>query len=139
MTVGYDAGQYCLLLCSRNVYVSEDNNPYWDVVKRYSLLEKLKSYPNYVIQGEVYGPKLLKNKLNVEKYYFVVFNIWNKTKLCRLPFEDLVSTCRAMHIPHIQIIDQGDAFQYTIPELLDIAKGFYDGIKNHREGNFSSN
>jgi hypothetical protein len=34
----------------------------------------------------------------------------------------------------VPIVEEGEAFDYTLEQLLEISKGKYEGTNNHREG-----
>jgi RNA ligase (TIGR02306 family) len=137
MTVGYSENRDLLLVCSRSVYLPEEENsstPYWKAVKNYNLYEKLKRYPHLVFQGEVYGPNLHKNKLGVKDIRFAIFSIWNLKTQLRCAFDEFIHVCSDLDLPHVEILEEGNNFQYSIADLIQKAKGFYVETKNHREG-----
>lgn len=133
-TYGYDETHGGLCACSRNYKVELDNSWVGAVGKMYGLEEKLKEHPNLVIQGEVYGPTVNKNLLQARTIKLGVFNVFDKEKSKRLPYEEMVAACCMLKIPMVPVEEVGDNFQYTLDELLDKAKGFYPNTKNHREG-----
>jgi ATP-dependent RNA circularization protein (DNA/RNA ligase family) len=98
-------------------------------------LESLKSHPDWIIQGEVYGKGLQQNRLGVKDgYRFAVFNIWHKVELRRFGYEELVAACRELNLPMVEVIEEGEAFDFGIEQLLTKSRGYYAGTKNHREG-----
>ena len=142
MTVTYDTDKDRLVVCSRNLVIQQpdkldgdlSSNHYWDVCVKYDLESKLRKHPNYVIQGEVYGPKIQQNHLGVKENKFAVFSIWDKEKKKYVDFNDFIKICDSLRIPHVDIIETGDSFNYSVEDLLEKTKGKYPGTKNHREG-----
>ena len=54
------------MVCSRNQTIDENEkkNIYWDVANKYDIKTKLEKFEGkYAIQGEIYGPKINKNRL----------------------------------------------------------------------------
>jgi RNA ligase (TIGR02306 family) len=52
--------------CSRNQSVLEGNSFYWRAARKYDLETILRAEPNFAIQGEVCGPGIQKNRLNLK-------------------------------------------------------------------------
>ncbi|KAI5078977.1 hypothetical protein GOP47_0006648 [Adiantum capillus-veneris] len=133
-TYGYDEGRGGLVACSRNYMVELEETLIGELCKTYGLAEKLKEHPNLVIQGEAYGPPVNKNLLQAREVKLAVFNVYDKVRRRRLPYVEMVATCEMLKLPMVPLEEVGDNFQYTFDELLQKAKGFYRGTKNHREG-----
>ena len=108
-------------------------NIYFDVVQRYSILEQLRRFPYYIIQGEVASPKLLGNRLNLDRPDFFVFNIKDRRTGKYLDFIQWIEACEAMKLQRVPIVAEG-VFNHSMKQLTEMAKGFYRGTKNHREG-----
>jgi RNA ligase (TIGR02306 family) len=107
---------------------------YHEIAKTYQIEEKLKKYPHLVIQGEIYGPKIQKNPLDVNENRLYVFTIWDTNDRRYLNFDEQMGICKDMELPHVPVIERGDSFSYKLDELLEKVKGFYEGTRNHREG-----
>lgn len=133
-TYGYDEKGNTLVACSRNLLVDLNNSLIGFVGKSYHLAQKLKEHPNLVIQAEVYGPQVNKNQLRSRTHRMAVFNVYDKERRKRLPFTEMVEACKTLDVPMVPVEETGESFSYSLQDLLEKAKGFYPGTKNHREG-----
>lgn len=123
------------IVCSRaqrRAYT--DKCVYHQAAIAYKIREILLNYSHFVVQGEVYGPKIQKNLLNAKKISFAVFTVKNLNTGNRLTQDEMVSWCNIVGLPTVQIIETGDAFQYNVSQLFELAKGQYSGTKNMQEG-----
>ena len=120
-------------ICSRNTRVN--SGPYLQIAKKYKIEEKLKSFnKQYAIQGECYGPNIIKNFLGVKEVEFVVFTIKDLKNNRYLDMQELIDLCAKMELPMVKILEKGDKFNYTEEQLKEMAKGNYEGTDNPREG-----
>lgn len=63
-------------VCSRRLSLKDGDNAFWNVVKKYSVLEKLDAMKlNVVIQAECCGPKMNGNRLELSDLDMFVFNV----------------------------------------------------------------
>lgn len=124
-----------LFACSRNnLLSSKKKDHYWTIADKYKIKTKLKEFPNYAIQGEIYGPGIQKNPLNVKDKMFVVFNIYDMKSKRSLDYYEMEEVCKKMDLPVCIAIDKGDSFKYTLEDLFELVKGNYEGTENAREG-----
>lgn len=119
-------------VCSRNNSLKEkENNAYWKIsneLKIKKILEKeLKVNNRYLaIQGEIAGPGIQANKLNLEKIDLFVFNIVNVYTNKKLSYEDFISFCRNNELKTVPVIEAESCFNYkSLNELLEVSKGKY--------------
>ena len=120
-------------ICSRNTRVN--SGPYLQIAKKYKIEEKLKSFnKQYAIQGECYGPNIIKNFLGVKEVEFVVFTIKDLKNNRYLDMQELIDLCAKMELPMVKILEKGDKFNYTEEQLKEISNGNYEGTDNPREG-----
>ena len=120
-------------ICSRNTRVN--SGPYLQIAKKYKIEEKLKSFnKQYAIQGECYGPNIIKNFLGVKEVEFVVFTIKDLKNNRYLDMQELIDLCEKMELPMVKILEKGDKFNYTEEQLKEMAKSNYEGTDNPREG-----
>ena len=143
MTLKYDgvSGTYLFIddefyICSRNVRLPfQKDNAYSKVVTKYGLYEQLiKQNKRYAIQGEVYGPGIIKNFLGVKEVCFAVFTMKDLVDNRYLDMQELIDKCKEMDLPMVKILETGDSFNYTEEQLKEMAKGTYEGTNNPREG-----
>lgn len=123
-----------LIVCSRNNILTQPSKDYHPVALKYHLEEKLKNHPNWVLQAENYGPKINKNLLKSKEVDFFVFNVHDTSTGSRLGYNEFLSACRELEVPHVPILEVGSSFNYTVDELIEMSKGVYDGTDHHREG-----
>ena len=125
-----------LRVCSRNLGLSEDDkNIYNDIAKKYDMKNKLLKFDGkYAIQGEVYGPKVAKNPLNVPELKIAVFTIKNIKNNTYVDFDEMVKICKEMDLPMVEVIEEGVFHYKTVEELLEKSKGNYPGTDHPREG-----
>lgn len=132
-------------VCSRNHSIKyKEDNTLWQIAEKYNIEKKLKDYflhtgDMLAIQGEVCGPGIQKNRLNLSEHELFIFNIINvetKEKISQNNFRNVF-----VHIPKVPVIEEGDSFNYeTVEELLKLAKGKYKNYfpqadaKQDREG-----
>ncbi len=123
-------------ICSRN-FRREFNlvdDVYSMIAQKYQIKEKLAKEGRYVLQGEIYGPKIQKNPLKEKDLKFVVFNAKDLIEGKYLDLQELESLCKQLELPMVDVIEKGDNFNYTVGELKNISKGYYPNTKNVREG-----
>lgn len=146
MTVGYNSTESKLKVCSRNYEVVDDSDvkiknkdgslrksAQWQVVEKYNL-RKLEKYPNYVFQGELYGDKIQKNRLNIKGYNFAVFNIYDTVKQVYLDYDDMIQICNELELETVRVIEKGDNFQHNLDSLIKLSDRFYPNTRNPAEG-----
>ena len=123
-------------VCSRNYALSEDDkNIYNEIAVKYDIKNKLLKFEGmYAIQGEVYGPKVAKNPLNVPDLKIAVFTIKNIKNNNYLDFDEMVKVCKEMDLPMVEVIEEGMFNYKTVEELLAKSKGNYPGTDHPREG-----
>lgn len=126
-----------LWVCSRNKLLDKGvkgSGVYFEIAQRYKIAEKLLKLPNYAIQGEVYGVGIQNNPLKIKTKQFSVFTVVNLVENRCLDYDEMVDFCKELDLPYVIAIERGDSFQYSIEELLEKSKGFYEGTENAREG-----
>jgi RNA ligase (TIGR02306 family) len=142
-TLKYDGSSmtFCLdpvtsefMILSRNWVVTDKCSSYYDAARTYFLENKMKNETDLVFQAEVYGPKIQKNRLNVSCHTIAVFNIWSRSRKSYLNHDECIAECARLDLPMVSVIYEGDSFDKTIPELLEMAKGNYEYTTNAREG-----
>lgn len=138
-TAYYQEGN--LHVCSRNLELVENpDNAYWKVAKKYDLLNVLGNNEGgyLAIQGELCGPGIQKNPMGLQEVDLFVFNIYDIQKAQYFNYNELCSFCDNNKLKMVSVIKKSEApfklFEYTLEQLLEIAKGKYKGTENHREG-----
>ena len=125
-------------ICSRNRVQdpnSGKNNWYVQMDKKYNIYDKLlKSGCKYAIQGEIYGPKIQNNNLNIDEVKIAVFCIKDLSKNKYLGLDEMIEACKELDLPMVEVIERGDSFDYTLEQLLEKSKGYYPNSTHYREG-----
>ncbi|MDR0817165.1 MAG: 2'-5' RNA ligase [Clostridiales Family XIII bacterium] len=113
--------------CSRNHEIKEEEDAlYWAPVYKYGLKEKLTALgKNIVLTGELCGPGIQKNKLRLPGYDWYVFDYKEWDTSTYVSYEDMVAGCDVLGVPTVPLEESGDAFSYTLEELLEKARGKY--------------
>jgi RNA ligase (TIGR02306 family) len=113
--------------CSRNKEIKDEETAlYWAPVYTYGLREKLARLgKNIVLTGEICGPGIQKNKLRLAATEWYVFDVkdWDAQKY--LPYDEAVKLCAELGIPVVPLEERGEAFDYSLEQLLEKAKGKY--------------
>lgn len=134
-----------------NMFLKTDdvayNNKYWSTVKKYNLPEILEKYHEehpgqYVaVQGELVGPGIQGNKMNLPELKLYIFNLFISTDECgswqKQGYEALIEFCDRNdldHVPYIYTDFDLRAHNLTnVDALLEFSKGTY---RNDAEGYF---
>jgi len=122
-------------VCSRNLDMKEsDKLAYWKIAKKYDLENKLKALgQDIVIQGEICGSGIQKNRMDLKELDFFVFDIYNSLTQKYYDLDDMLKTTYKLGLRTVPI-DKICTFDFTLEQLLDMAKGKYIGTSNNREG-----
>ena len=120
--------------CGRNQSVADGPNLYWQMARKHDLEAVLQANPTLAIQGEIVGPGVQKNPLGLGEVSLFAFNVYDMSAGQYLDHGAMRAFLRANNIPAVETLEVGEAFAYTLPELLARAEGLYPGTKNEREG-----
>lgn len=118
------------IVCSRNLNLKEnEGNSFWKIARKYDIESKLgKELQRFVIQGELIGPGIQKNRMGLTELDLRVFNVKNidsQTFLNRVEMEDLCKKYGLTPVPIVarKVFTQED----TLQSLLDFSsKLMYD-------------
>ncbi len=126
-------------VCSRHLELRETaGNVFWQMARKYGLPEKLKTFgDNVAIQGEVCGPGIQGNPMNLKEVTFFAFLMKDLRTHKWLSWDNLVSFCNANDIPYVEELHRFPANEETLridrlQELANNAK--YDNGKRNAEG-----
>jgi RNA ligase (TIGR02306 family) len=122
-------------VCSRNLSMKDtEKSAYWNIVRKYNLVENLKKFGQFAVQGELVGPKIQNNPLCLKETDLYVFNVFDIQTQKYLSLVDMKNACQMLGLKTVPIIQENVTFDFTLEQLLEMAKGKYEGTKNHREG-----
>lgn len=133
------------------------NNKYWQTALGYELpmvLERAHEATGklYAVQGELVGPGIQKNRMNLDSLHYYIFNLfeseddggsWNK-----LGYDELIQFCdhfRLDHVPYVytdfslklnEIMTVEDILKFAEGTYRDDAEGYFPNAKEkqQREG-----
>lgn len=126
-------------VCSRNLRLKTPNNSsYWTVERQYNieevLIDLLKKYKanRIVLQGEIAGEGIQKNKYNIKGYKFFAFNLIIDGKKHRTI--EIQNILKPYNINTVPILDTGCELLDTIDKMVEDAEGKSTLYKTEREG-----
>jgi len=120
--------------CGRNHSVTEGENLYWRMARRYDLEAVLRRAPGYAVQGEIAGPGVQKNRLGLGEVGLFAFNVYDIAGARSLGHDAARAFLAENGIPAVETLAEGDAFNDTLETLLARAEGKYPGTTSEREG-----
>lgn len=125
-----DTGKF--IVCSRNLSLKPSGSIYWKMAEKYNLQTHLESLGMLsVFQGEIVGPGIQGNRMGLKEHELHVFTITSPSR-ANGHFLNYVEEFRNK-LQFVDVLETGDDFHYTMPELLELAKGKYKSGQ-HREG-----
>ncbi len=143
ITLKYDgtSATYCVdarngefLACGRNYAISEGDSFYWRIARQYDLPAKLAAHPNMAIQGEICGPGIQKNKLELKQIALFAFNVYDIAEQRYLDHQEARDFLAEIGVSAVETLETGASFGYNQNDLLALAEGKYSGTSNEREG-----
>lgn len=121
--------------CGRNWSVTDGQNAYWSVARRYGLAEKLAAIKGRVaLLGEICGPGIQKNPAGLDQVSWFCFGAYDISEGRDLGHDELVALCDELDLPMVPVAAEGDHFHLDVGELLELAEGTYPGTDRPREG-----
>jgi len=134
--------KYKFIVCSRNLHLKTANNSsYCTIAKQFNIEQVLRSLilskDEYVIlQGEIIGEGIQKNKYNIKGYDFYAFNLIHSYFGKRENHYSMDIELSTHDIKTVQIVHNNDfVLKDTVHECIEMAKG--KSLLNpaiHREG-----
>lgn len=121
-----------LAVCSRNWEIKDGNNKYWNMARKYELENVLPE--GFVVQGEICGPGIQKNRLGLTNVDLFIFNVYNTSTKKYLDYQNMLQFCSDKGLKTVPIAYEnlvGD--KLTLQKLLEMAEGKYESGKR-REG-----
>lgn len=125
------------IVASRNWAIKPGDNQLWTVAEKYGLAEKLP--PGFAVQGELCGPGIQKNRLNLSGLDVFMFNVYDAQAGRYLDYQEFVDFCREHGLKTVPIerVVRGEEaanFEHSLEGWLALAQGNYTGTKNRKEG-----
>lgn len=121
-------------VCGRNWSLKRGNNAYWHAAEKYQLETSLVRHPEMIVQAELVGPGIQKNRLGLPGLQLAAFNVYDQKNDCYLAHDEAADFLRSIGVPMVEELERGDCFSHDQESLLALAEGFYAGTQNEREG-----
>ncbi len=143
ITLKYDgtSATYCVdprdgqfLACGRNYSISEGDSFYWRIARQYDLPANLAAHPTIAIQGEICGPGIQKNRLELKQIALFAFNVYDFANRRYLDHDEAREFLAQIEVPAVETLETGESFGHNQNSLLALAEGKYPGTTNEREG-----
>ena len=118
-------------VCGRNNEYKDDaaTCSMWAYVYKHDLTEKLLALgEDIALQGEFCGAGIQKNRLKLYEpawYVFDVVKIGDDDMLKKCGLDEILSYCEKLGVESVPIEETSDSFAYTLPELIERARGKY--------------
>lgn len=118
--------------CSRNLELKEEENVYWTIARKYKLEEIIPD--GICIQGEIAGPAIQENKLQLNEPQFFVFNIYTILGHKNWTYQEMEEFCKGNNLTFVPIIETQKQFNYSQDDLMKIADNLNYSCGNKAEG-----
>lgn len=121
---------------SRNYRLADrEDSAYWRAARSGNLLRLVETYPNLAVQGELVGPGIQGNKMEMEHHRCLVFTIYDRDLGVRLSWPEMEEIAIEWGFDLVPLeVPPAYGFRATQEDLLERAEGKYPGTKNEREG-----
>lgn len=118
--------RYNFGVCSRNVRLGKpDNSSYWSVAEKFHMQDVLCSlidgYDRVVLQGEIIGPGIQKNKYQRSDYDFYAFNLIYPDG--KIPTEAMRTVLSKYGIQTVPTVCEDIQLKDTIADMVEFSKG----------------
>jgi RNA ligase (TIGR02306 family) len=120
--------------CGRNFSLQDSENIYWRAARKYDLENILRRFPHLAVQGELCGPGIQKNRLNLKELSLFVFNVYDFKSARYLNHGEARQWLAENGLTPVETIEEGESFAHTQESLLALAEGKYPNASNEREG-----
>lgn len=125
-------------VCSRNIWLKTPTpSNYWTIARKFNVERKMKKLgKQLVVQGEIIGPGIQKNKYNLTELDFYVFNVYNKDTDEWYGRHGIEAICDKLDLKMVPVLHQQplENFATTVPEIVEHVKGNSTLVKVKREG-----
>ena len=112
-------------------FFTDERNLWWKAAIKHNIEEKLKSFPNYLVFGEVFGQvQDLKYNAKQNELFLAIFDVFADNRY--LDYDEFVSFAKSIDIPTAPLVYRGP----WNPDLVNLAEGnsLWPGASNIREG-----
>lgn len=112
-------------VCSRNIWLKTPNNcNYWNIANEYDIEKKLRKLNrNIMIQGEIIGPTIQKNKYKLKNLDFYVFNVYDIDEKRYYGIDELKVFCTVLKLKYVPVLTYNFKLPDSIDKLVQYSKG----------------
>jgi hypothetical protein len=125
-------------VCSRNIWLKRPSTQdYWRIVRQLDLQNKLKNYNReLVLQGELCGPRIQKNKYNLKDIDLFIFTVYDIKLDTYLGIEGIRKVCEDLNLKMVPILGTGILKENfpDVPKCVEKSKGTSILASVKREG-----
>ncbi len=121
-------------VCGRNWSIKRGNNAYWNAAEKYQLETALARHPEMILQAELVGPGIQKNRLALPGIQLAAFNVFDQKNGRYLAHDEAGDFPGSIGVPMVEVLERGESFAHDQASLLALSEGFYAGTQNEREG-----
>ena len=133
MTVIYHDSN--IMVCSRNLIVTDEDTNFIKAFNNYNLKEKLSSYKkNIALQGELIGASIQGNKYKLNELRYLVFKIYDIDNKRFFSSYERQQICKDLELEHVPILDIKKLEDIDVDKILSMAEGESKLFKTEREG-----
>lgn len=133
-TYGIHRHSGAFTVCGRNWSLKRGNNAYWHAAEKYQLETSLARHPEMIVQAELVGPGIQKNRLGLTGIQLAAFNVYDQKADRYLAHDEAGAFLKSIGVPMVEELERGECFAHDQASLLTLAEGFYAGTQNEREG-----
>lgn len=129
-TMWYDEGE--VHVASRNQELKMDSSNIWTRIAQQEIYKVFfETNPELVLQGEIVGHNIQKNKLDLTGIHFYVFNIYDRIMECFYSWNAMMHLCIPLNINLVPLIETGQQFNYTQDQLIKLSQNTTEQFPNY--------
>lgn len=123
-------------VASRNYRLADrEGSSYYAAARSGGLLDIVADNPHLAIQGELVGPGIQNNRLDLKTHECLVFDVYDRNESRYFRDSEIRLLCLSYpSMKTVPLVETGARFGYSQDDLLGMAEGKYEGTKNEREG-----
>lgn len=108
-------------VCSRNQDLKESDCLYWQVARKYNIENILED--NYAIQGEIVGPGIQSNRLQLKDIELRLFNLYDIEKQCYIDLYSMISLKNIPKVPDMGYLHFSEENFKTTDDIVNLTSG----------------
>lgn len=108
-------------VCSRNQDLERSDCLYWQMAKKYDIENVLED--NFAIQGEVVGPGIQSNRLQLKDVELRLFNLYDIEKQCYIDLSCMPSIKNIPRVPNMGYIHFNSEDFKTTDDIVNLTNG----------------